>query len=178
MEFPARIADDRSATLCRALREYEGPLLRYAARLLGDRDRGRDVVQEAFLRLCREADPAALDGRLRPWLFRVVRQRAIDCLRKDGRMSSLLDSTFGEAASVEHDPAVAADAREAATSAVEAVQDLPDREQELIRLKFEHGMSYREMAETTGLSESNVGYLLHMAIKKLRAALGEPASEV
>lgn len=178
MSRPERIAEDRGAALCRALADFEAPLLRYATRMLGDDQRGRDVVQEAFLRLCREADPAALDGRMKPWLFRVARQRAIDYLRKEGRMQSLVGTEESLVANCAHgagDPARGVETQEAAGTAAAAVGRLPEREQELIRLKFEHGLSYREMAETTGLSVSNVGYLLHMAIKKLRADLGDAA---
>ena len=53
---------------------YEGQLVRYAARITGDVERGRDVVQDAFLRLCRE-DRAKVDGHLAEWLFTVCRRR-------------------------------------------------------------------------------------------------------
>jgi len=48
------------------------------------------------------------------------------------------------------------------------VGGLPDRERELIRLKFESGLSYKDIAAVTGLSVSNVGYLLHHAVQTLR----------
>ena len=44
---------------------------------------------------------------------------------------------------------------------------LPPNQQEVLRLKFEHGMSYAEISRITQLSVSNVGYLLHVAIKSL-----------
>ena len=68
-----------------ALARYEAPLLRYASRLLGDVDRARDVVQDTFLKLCRE-DPTRLDGHLAQWLFTVCRNRALDIQRKEGRV--------------------------------------------------------------------------------------------
>src|SRR5687767_2937037 len=71
-----------------ALSRYEGPLLRYARSLLGDLERARDVVQDTFLRLCRE-DPARVDGHLAQWLFTVCRNRALDVQRKDGRLRPL-----------------------------------------------------------------------------------------
>ena len=45
---------------------------------------------------------------------------------------------------------------------------LPDNQQEVIRLKFQNDLSYREISEITGLSVSNVGFLLHVGIKRLR----------
>jgi RNA polymerase sigma-70 factor (ECF subfamily) len=49
--------------------------------------------------------------------------------------------------------------------------DLPANQQEVVRLKFQNGLSYRDIAEVTGLTSGNVGYLLHMALKRLRERL-------
>jgi RNA polymerase sigma-70 factor (ECF subfamily) len=51
------------------------------------------------------------------------------------------------------------------------VERLPERERELLRLKFQHGLSYQEMGVITGLSATNVGFLLHKAIRSLRQRL-------
>ena len=74
-----------------ALDRHERPLVQYASRLLGDPERGRDVVQEAFLRLC-DQDPAELDGHLAAWLYTVTRNRAFDILRKEKRMNPLSEA--------------------------------------------------------------------------------------
>ena len=50
---------------------------------------------------------------------------------------------------------------------------LEARKRELIRLKFEEGLSYKEISARTNLSMSNVGYLLHHALKELAAALAK-----
>jgi len=73
------------------LRRWQRPLIAYATRLLhGDAERARDVIQEAFCRLCRE-DRASVEPKLPAWLFAVVRHRAIDIRRKDRRMKPLAD---------------------------------------------------------------------------------------
>lgn len=67
----------------------------------------------------------------------------------------------GEPASeLEHQEAVA---RAAAVLAV-----LPANQQEVIRLKLQDGLSYREISDVTGLSVSNVGFLMHQGIKTIR----------
>jgi RNA polymerase sigma-70 factor (ECF subfamily) len=48
---------------------------------------------------------------------------------------------------------------------------LPENQQEVVRLKFQEGMSYKQIGEITGLSVSNVGYLLHVAVNELRERL-------
>jgi RNA polymerase sigma-70 factor (ECF subfamily) len=78
-----------------ALNRYEGPLVRYATWILDDIESARDVVQETFLRLCRESE-SRLDGHLGQWLFTVCRNLAFDVRRKEKRMSPLSDADLRE----------------------------------------------------------------------------------
>lgn len=55
------------------------------------------------------------------------------------------------------------------------MNDLPPNQQEVLRLKFLHCLSYREISSITGLSETNVGFLIHVGIKRLRERL-QPSS--
>jgi DNA-directed RNA polymerase specialized sigma24 family protein len=73
-----------------AVAQHQASLLRYAARLVGDLDRARDVVQDTFVKFM--AQPrAAVEGHEAEWLFTVCRHRAFDVLRKEGRMSHFAD---------------------------------------------------------------------------------------
>jgi RNA polymerase sigma-70 factor (ECF subfamily) len=150
-----------------ALTLYEGPLLRYASRLLGDVDRARDVVQDTFLRLCRE-DPAVLDGRLRPWLFAVCRNRALDVLRKEGRVQPLDEESLDAQPSPQPGPARLLERRDDLQAVLRTMATLPASQQEVLRLKFQAGLSYQEIAEVTGRSVSHVGVLLHDGLKSIR----------
>jgi RNA polymerase sigma-70 factor (ECF subfamily) len=62
--------------------------------------------------------------------------------------------------------------KDSAAQVMTMMRRLPEREQEVLRLKFQGGLSYEEIARVTGLSASNVGFLIHSAVKKLRARLG------
>jgi RNA polymerase sigma-70 factor (ECF subfamily) len=75
---PAERAPDWLAAV---VAEYEGRLVRYSARITGDVERGRDVAQETFLRLCRDPEIARSDH-LAQWLFTVCRRLALDVVRK------------------------------------------------------------------------------------------------
>src|SRR3954464_7062865 len=74
-----------SSFLERIFAEQQGPLLRYATRLLNDPERARDVVQDTFVKLMAQP-PAAIEGHAVEWLFTVCRHRSLDVLRKEGRM--------------------------------------------------------------------------------------------
>jgi RNA polymerase sigma-70 factor (ECF subfamily) len=154
-----------------ALTQYERPLLRYARWLLGDLDAARDVVQETFLRLCRE-DRARLEGRVAPWLFTVCRNLALDAKRQSGRLSSLNDADVAVAADLD----ARHDAHQALAQVLAAIETLPPNQREVVHLKFEGGLSYKEISAVTGLSVSNVGFLLHTAVRAIRRHVGPPAA--
>ncbi len=95
------------------LLRYEGPLLRYAQRLTNCPDRARDVVQETFLRLCRE--PAvAREAHVAQWLFTVCRNYAIDLKRKEQRMTPAASAELGNSPSPAPTPDAQAEQNETA----------------------------------------------------------------
>ncbi len=150
--------------------QYEGALVRYATQITGDLERGRDVVQDTFLRLCKQ-DRQQLDGHLAEWLYTVCRNRALDVRRKENRMRTITDQQAAEQPSREVRQATAAEQRETADRVLEFVERLSKNQREVVRLKFQNGLSYKEIAAVTQLSVGNVGYLIHTAIKKLRQEL-------
>ena len=158
------------AWLTQIFREYELPLMGYATHLLGDADRASDVVQDAFVRLCKQPRETVQDG-VRQWLYRVCRNRAFDILKKEKRMKTLSDAHAESQQSRERDPEADMQRRESADQAASLIDELPDRQQEVIRLKVQSGLSYREISDLTGLSVSNVGYLLHVGLKSVRNQL-------
>ena len=65
--------------------------------------------------------------------------------------------------------------REATSKVWATLSELPDRQQQVLLLKFQDGLSYREMAERMGITVNHVGVLLHNAVKSLRKRIGDPA---
>ena len=145
---------------------YERPLCQYAYRMTGNFEHARDAVQDTFLKLCREE--AMADDRTAPWLFRVCRNRCIDILRKDKPMQALTDTHAATLTAPVKSPAEEAGLRESVSLLLQKLAELPARQAEVIRLKFQHQLTYREIAAVTALSESTVGYLIHVGIQTLR----------
>lgn len=163
---------DKSSWISDAFRRYESQLVRYAARLLGDVDRARDVTQDTFVKLCRQ-DSVELDGKLAAWLFTVCRNRALDVQKKERRMKTMADQTVDHCASHEPSPDAPSESTDSVDQIHQAIGELSSHQQEVLRLKIQNGLSYREISEITGLSTSNVGYLLHTGIKRIREQLAE-----
>ena len=157
---------DRRRWVLSVLEEHEGRLTRFAARLLGDEDTARDVVQHAFLRLC-DRSPDELQDRVAQWLFTVCRNRAVDLLRARQRTTSLGDVDARLRTSREPDPAVLVERQDFCCRLNELIADLPPNQREAVDLWTE-GFSYREIAAITGHAEGNVRVLVHRALKTLR----------
>lgn len=154
-----------------ALATYEGPLLRYAARLSnGDVERARDAVQDTFIRLCRQ-ERGKVEDHLAPWLYRVCRNRVLELRRKEDRMSPLDDQTLAVHPAEGLDPADRVQQRDSLAAVMSLLGTLPPNQQEVVRLKFQDELSYKQISSVTGLTVSNVGFLLHTAIHRLRDGL-------
>ena len=135
------------------LEEYQGALTRYAMRITGDLEKARDVVQDTFLQLCRQ-EPARIEGHLAQWLYTVCRNRALDVKRRESRMTVLQEVDGFIAVDQAKSPAQQVETREMVTQVLTALNQLTPNQQEVIRLKFQDGLGYREIGQITGLSTS------------------------
>ena len=155
-----------------ALDLHESSLIAYACSIFnGDEDRARDVVQDTLLRLYL-ADPARVSENLKAWLFAVCRNRAFDVLRKENRMVLSDDREPMEwIDESQPDPSDEAGREELLGHIWNVIEQLPRNQREVIRLKFQHDLSYKEISNITGLTVTNVGFLLHTGIKRLRRLL-------
>jgi len=160
-------ADENSGFLERAMAEHQAPLLRYATRLLNDPDRARDVVQDTFIKLM--AQPReSINGHTVEWLFTVCRHRALDVLRKEGRMRRFDPGQAERVTSADARPGRELEQAELHAAILKLIDRLPRNQQEVVRLKFQNGFSYKEISRITDLSVTNVGFLIHTAVTRLR----------
>ena len=134
--------------------------------MLRDIHRARDAVQETFLRLC-SADLKTITPYIEPWLFRVCRSRVFDVLRKETPMETREMRESGRS----DDPSAAAEARETESRIAQAIRKLPSDQQDVIRLKFQQGLKYKEISRITDKTVGNVGFLIHTALKKIRSGI-------
>ena len=166
----------RLAWIGAAIDQYQGRLIRFAARITGDVESARDVVQDTFLRLCRE-DFDRVRDHLPAWLFRVCRNRALDVRKKEGPLQALDDAGMPQTQKPDSDPHARLEKSDHARLVLAAVATLPASQQEVLRLRFQEELSYKEISGVTGHPIGTVGFLIHDGIKQLRQRLvpDEPA---
>ena len=158
------------------MKRFERPLLQYATRILGDSDRARDVVQETFVKLQNEKR-TELDGAPVKWLFTVCRNGALNICRKEKRMTYLDQEILETHESDQPAPYEKLEAKEATGFLLRILGTLPPRQQEVLQLKFQNDLSYQQISEITQLSVSNVGVLIHNALKTLRQRYTQTAKD-
>lgn len=133
---------------------------------VGDGQSAEDLTATTFEKAWRSRQRYRRDlGAFSTWLFAIARNAATDHLRKQ-RPELALDNILGKTSdeSLEEIAQIHSD--------FERLDDLlarlPARERELIALKYGADLTNRQIAKLAGLSESNVGTILHRVVQRLR----------
>ena len=161
------------ATIEQVFAALESPLLAYARRLLGDFALAEDIVQEAFMKLHTQFQKVLTP---QPWLYRTVHNLAVDHQRRANKIVLVGDSKdddlpTNDAADSQPLPDEQIARWEGIGLVRLVLETLDARSRELIRLRFNEDLSYKEIAERTGLTVGHVGYLLHHALKAMAVEL-------
>jgi RNA polymerase sigma-70 factor (ECF subfamily) len=169
------VRGDRNA-LEELFQRYRGLAYRVAHRLLGNEADALDAVQEGFIKALTHLDGFQGRSTFKTWLLRVVSNAALDLGRQRGRREALnLEAVTGEQGRqellVQPDPAhglYRGDLRRALDC---ALAQLPQAQRQTFVLHTDAELSYREVAQTLGISIGTVMSRLYYARQKLRALL-------
>lgn len=171
----------RDETALEALYDrYSGSAYALALRVVSDEGAAEEVVQDAFVSVWNRAetyDPSS--GRLYSWLLAIVRNRAIDELRKPStsrrkasQRTDLKDASEGIVSdTAEGVGAEAAWISELRETVRHAVRKLPEEQREVIELAYLRGLSQREISERTKTPLGTVKTRTRLALGKLRRSL-------
>jgi RNA polymerase sigma-70 factor, ECF subfamily len=156
---------------------HSGAAYSLAYRIVGSRTAAEDVTQEALISIWRSG--ARYDrarGSVRAWTLGIVRNRAIDLLRKESGRSPKLVSDGDEL--IERRPAeeltdAEALRRETAREVRGAIRHLPDDQSRVIQLAYFGGFSHSEIAEMLNEPLGTVKGRMRLGMDKIRATLAE-----
>jgi RNA polymerase sigma-70 factor (ECF subfamily) len=174
---------DRAA-FAELVRRYETELYTYLHRYLGDGTLAEDAFQATFLQVhlkCHQYDESR---KVRPWLFAIATNQAIDAQRRNKRHRLVsLDQrnrqggedtgALGDLSASPHpgpeEQLELSESRQAARTALEA---LPESLRTAVHLIYYQGLKYREAAVVLDIPVGTVKSRLHTAIRKLGESLG------
>jgi RNA polymerase sigma-70 factor (ECF subfamily) len=156
---------------------HGGAAFSLAYRIVGERSRAEDVTQEAFLSIWRSG--ARFDrtrGSVRAWTLGIVRNRAIDALRRESGGAPKLN--FDDEAVLEQRPSgeltdEEAMRREEASELRGALRELPTEQSKVIQLAYFGGFSHSEIAEMLGMPLGTVKGRMRLGMEKIRTQLAE-----
>lgn len=167
------------------VRRYTGELYGYLRRYLGNADLAEDVFQNTFLQIYLKLDQFENGRPVRPWLYTLATNQAIDALRRIGRRPAVsLDQTSAEPSSGEGTkvadlleeanpgPVEAVQGEERARLVREHVDRLPDFLRQVVLLAFYQGLKYQEVGDILGIPVGTVKSRMHAALNRLQESFG------
>ena len=173
----APVADHTAAVALKSMMDsFQSPLLGYVTKLIGSRQSAaQDIVQEVFLRAFRKMRRDGQNSIKNPrcWLFRVAHNLAMDTGRKRGRQKNMQDKLM-------HDPVTQDNIFSRSTAAdyalgrdemyklaLQAVDELPEEQRNVVLLKIMQDMTLKQISEITGMKIGTVNYRLTQALRSL-----------
>jgi RNA polymerase sigma-70 factor, ECF subfamily len=176
---------DRDA-FAELVRRYQTPIYNFVIRQVGQKSIAEDTTQEVFLRVVQNAAEFKHEARFSTWLYTIARNLCIDQLRKlSHRRHPSLDQPppgspdqrpLGESV-VDPDPRASVDRAAASSemqgSIVRAVEGLPEDQREVFLLREVASLSFKQIAEVTGVGENTVKSRMRYALDRLQAALSD-----
>ena len=150
-------------------REYLPRILNYVRMRVGSEDLAQDLTAATFERAVAKQHTLRKRGAFGAWLFRIARNVVAGYYRKQ-RPGVPLESVPDLPAAGPSPPEVVMH-REEVARLREAIATLPEREQEIIQLRFGGGLGNKEIAQVMGLQAGHVGVIVYRALRKLRAVL-------
>ena len=166
----SRAARDDADAFRQLVETYQTPAYRLAARMCGP-DGAEDVTQEAFLAAWRALPEFRGDCRFSTWLYRLVSNAAIDCLRREKKhrdTGDVDDLELPDGGPSPQEQAERSDTRDAVRRALDRLS--PEHRQVLL-LRFMQELDYGEIARALNVSEGTVKSRINRAKSKLREVL-------
>ena len=167
------------------VRRYERELFNYLRHYLGNAENAEDAFQTTFMQVHLKCGQFEEGRALRPWLYRIATNQAIDLRRRNRRHGAVsIDESFGTDGSTtvsfaetltsnEPNPMQHSISNEQAGQVREAVEQLPDILKQVLYLVYFQGMKYQDAAESLGIPFGTIKSRLNAAVKKLNGLLAD-----
>ncbi|MCL3782221.1 RNA polymerase sigma factor [Prolixibacteraceae bacterium JC049] len=141
--------------------EYYFMVNRFSVRMTGEQNTADDITQEVFLDLYHQLKAKKEIRSMKSWLFRIAANKSINHMRKLGKIELTENNTpFEKLIEPERE-------YELTEELNESIQQLEEQDQVLLAL-YSEGLSYKEIAEVTGIKVTSVGKTLSRALSRLR----------
>lgn len=155
---------------------YQGLVFTYLRRLGHDYDTALDLLQETFTKALSSISDLRETAAFKSWLMRIARNESIRLRRKSKESSFDFSEAEGEALLAKaqevletQDPSALATQTFEAQALVEGLSKIPEKYREILLLRFQGGLAYKEIARVLDISLENTKFRIHHGLKLLRA---------
>lgn len=150
---------------------YQESLYWQIRRIVLNHEDASDVLQDTFIKVFRSMSTFEARSGLNTWLYRIAHNAALDFLRKKQQQPVNLETDSGGSISRQLRADSWFDGDEAEILLLQAIEQLPERQKEVFRLRYFDEMPYSAMAELLGTSEGSLKASYHHAVKKIEQQL-------
>jgi len=168
-EIRARLAANDSSALEMIWNHYSSDLLGYLVSISCSRPDAEDSLQEVFLTIVKKRQSVAKARLLKPYLFRMARNVAINRARRSIRMREKAKEISDWLVLVAGEEQENSESEQLAS----ALAELAEKQRVIIMLKFYQKKTFREIAEILSISENTAGSRYRYGMEKLKASLRE-----
>lgn len=184
-ELAAGLQQGSSALYEELVKRYNNRIYQYLYRLLRDQAEAQDVVQETFLRVYQHRSDYDPQYSLKTWIYSIATRLAINILnsarrkrlfflfRREEESSDFACPQLEELPDPKATPEEHYSNQQRYEQVITALNHLQPRQRTALILNKLEGLSYKEIADTIGVSLSTVESLIFRAKQKLRHELGE-----
>ncbi len=171
----AAVAGDARSVLAALYAAHAGGIQRFLRDLLGDPTLAADATQETFARAFRRIDSLRDDQKRLPWLFGIARNVSLEYrkARRVARGRFAEGDSLDEAPCGGRSPEAQVLGREAARVVTKALGELPEERRAALLLRFDHALSYDEIATALGWSVAKAKVEVFRAREVLREVVGK-----
>ena len=152
-------------------KRHRGPVYRFVLRAIKNRSTAEELFQEVWIRVIEARSRYAPQARFTTWLYTIAHNLLVDYWRRKGLTLVQLDEE--QLVAAPDNPARQAEAREALTRLLQAIESLPAAQREAFLLHEEAGLSVAEIAAATGTNDEAAKSRLRYAMAKLKAAVDD-----
>jgi RNA polymerase sigma-70 factor (ECF subfamily) len=168
-----QVAAGRRECLETLVRRYATPLLTLIVRMIGNRHRGEELFQDAFLAVWVKRRQYQFPRPFKPWLYGIAVNACCAGLRqRAGPVTGILEEDdWWKPPAPDPEPSIVLVATETATLVASAVQQLPPRQRSVVVLRIWGELAYAEIAQALACTETTVRSNMHHGLAALRRYL-------
>jgi len=171
----AQVRAGDEAAFEQLFRQYYNPLCVFATRYVRDKELAEELVEAVFARIWQQRERWDVTANLRAYLYAATRYQVLDYRRHAAVEGRMRERSTREAVSPGQgqnlDPEEQCEAAELDAAILEAIEQLPERCRLVFTLRWQHHLTYAEIAETLGITVKTVEAQITRALKALRAKL-------